>query len=96
VRGDVHVLFGEDVSSVGCDFVVDDGLVVFAYDVYTEFLGGREQLTRWVCPYYTYDDVVRLEFIRFALQTLRTESFAIDKSTIKAPDVLYEYLGRYG
>jgi hypothetical protein len=47
VRGDMHVLFGEDAGGVGCNFVVDDGLVVvFAYDVYTEFLGGREQLTR--------------------------------------------------
>lgn len=85
--------YGEDAGGVGCDFVVDDSLVVFVYDVHTEFLRGREQLTRWVCPYYTYDDVVRLGF---ALQTLRTESFAIDKGTIKALDVLYEYLGRHG
>jgi hypothetical protein len=56
-------MFGEDAGGVGCDFVVDDSLVVFVYDVHTEFLRGREQLTRWVWPYYTYDDVVRLEFI---------------------------------
>jgi hypothetical protein len=36
--GDVSVLIGEDTYDVGGDFVVDDGLVFFAYDIDTEFL----------------------------------------------------------
>ena len=39
VGGDVGVLFGEDADDVGSNFVVDDRLVVFAYDVNTAFLG---------------------------------------------------------
>ena len=39
-RWDVGVLV-EDAYDAGGDFVVDDGFVVFAYDVDTEFLAGR-------------------------------------------------------
>ena len=39
VGGDVGVLFGEDADDVGSNFVVDDRLVVFTYDVDTAFLG---------------------------------------------------------
>jgi hypothetical protein len=35
---DQHVLFGEDAHDSGDDFVVNDGLVVLADDVDTEFL----------------------------------------------------------
>jgi hypothetical protein len=38
--GDVGVLIGEDAYDTGGDFVMDDGLVVFAYDIDTEFLLG--------------------------------------------------------
>jgi hypothetical protein len=36
---DQRVLFGEDAHDLGGDFVVNDGLVVLADDVNTEFLG---------------------------------------------------------
>jgi hypothetical protein len=35
---DVRVLIGEDAYDTGGDFVMDDGLVVFAYDIDAEFL----------------------------------------------------------
>jgi hypothetical protein len=38
--GDVGVLIGEDAYDPGGDFVVDDGLVVFTYDIDAEFLLG--------------------------------------------------------
>jgi hypothetical protein len=39
--GDVRVLFGEDTDNTGGDFLVNYSLVVFAYDVASEFLGGE-------------------------------------------------------
>lgn len=36
--GDLDICFGEDADDSGGDFVVDDGFVVFAYDVGSEFL----------------------------------------------------------
>ena len=38
--GDVGVLIGEDTYDAGGDFVVNDGLVVFAYDINAGFLLG--------------------------------------------------------
>jgi hypothetical protein len=35
---DVRVLIGEDTYDTGGDFVIDNGLVVFAYDIDAEFL----------------------------------------------------------
>jgi hypothetical protein len=37
---DVRVLIGEDAYDTGGDCVMDDGLVVFAYDIDTEFQLG--------------------------------------------------------
>jgi hypothetical protein len=37
---DLRVLIGEDAHDTGGDFVMDDGLVVFAYNIDTEFLLG--------------------------------------------------------
>jgi hypothetical protein len=36
--GDVSVLVGEDTHGVGSDFVMDNRLVIFAYDIDPEFL----------------------------------------------------------
>jgi hypothetical protein len=38
-RSDLNVGVGEDADDASSDFVVDDGFVVFAYDVDAEFLG---------------------------------------------------------
>jgi hypothetical protein len=38
--GDVGVLIGEDVYDAGGDFVVNDGLLVFAHGIDTGFLLG--------------------------------------------------------
>jgi hypothetical protein len=38
--GNVDVLIGEDAYDAGGDFVVNDGLVVFAYDIDAGFLLG--------------------------------------------------------
>jgi hypothetical protein len=38
--GDVRVLFREDADNTGGDFLVNYSLVIFAYDVASEFLGG--------------------------------------------------------
>jgi hypothetical protein len=35
---DVRVLIGEDAYDTGGDFVMDDGLVIFVYDIDAEFL----------------------------------------------------------
>jgi hypothetical protein len=38
--GDVGVLIGEDMYDAGGDFVVNDGLLVFAHDIDAGFLLG--------------------------------------------------------
>ena len=40
VTGDVGVLMGEDVYDAGGDFVVSDGILVFAYIIDAELLLG--------------------------------------------------------
>jgi len=40
--GDERVLFREDADDAGCDFVVGDGLVVFADDVHATILSDFE------------------------------------------------------
>ena len=73
---------------------MDNGFVVFADDVDAKFL---ENLVRVASDLnydlITYDDVVRLEFIRFRLYALRGESFPIDKCPIRTLDIFDEDLG---
>jgi hypothetical protein len=38
---DLGICFGKDADDASCDFVVDDRLVVFSYDVDSEFLLKR-------------------------------------------------------
>ena len=44
--GDVGVLIGEDAYNAGGDFVMDDGIVDFAYDIDVVMIRTRKGLSR--------------------------------------------------
>jgi hypothetical protein len=47
--GGLGVFLREDADNAGGDFMVDDGLVIFAHDVDTKFLGERGRRVRCYC-----------------------------------------------
>jgi hypothetical protein len=54
--GDLNILFGEHAHNACCHFVVDDGLVVLADDIYAELLQkdirGLETVIKNICSRY--------------------------------------------
>ena len=69
-RGNLDVLFIEYAHHPGGNFVVNDGLVVFANDVNAEFLqekrkGHCMRVTQFSQVRWTYNDVTAFEFKRF-------------------------------
>lgn len=81
------ILFRKNADGACGDFMVDDGLVVFADDVDTEFLGSCEGEVH-ILGLNAYHDVVAFQFVRLGLDALGAESLAVDKGAVGAFDVL--------
>jgi hypothetical protein len=63
--------------------MVDDGFVVFANNVDTEFLPNAVRgNSSAYSQISTYHNVVAFEFVRIRLYSFRAESFAVNKSAI--------------
>jgi hypothetical protein len=66
VRGDENMLFAEYRVCVG--FVVEDGIVVFAYPIlnFCKTVSIMSRSNRW----QAYKDIIRPELARLALETV--------------------------
>lgn len=89
--GGLRILVGEHTYDTGSNFMMNNGLVVFSDNVYTEFLQGVN-LVSMMFGRVTYHYIIGLELKRLRLEPFGTQTFAVDECTIGAFDVLDENL----
>jgi hypothetical protein len=81
--GNMRVLFRKNTDDTGSDFIVNDGFVICANNVNTEFLVNVREIDQVEIDYETtYDYDIGLEFIRFALKPLWTQTLAVDECAV--------------
>jgi len=79
VSGNLALCFGEDAYDWGCNFVVDDGFVVFADDVGSAFLCRGHCVKIWVIK-HGYGYVPRYQatqLVRVRLERSRGKPFTV-------------------